>query len=180
MVGCRPCQNKGMSPATRNTIWQGLLDLDRLVRYYSLLSTRYHRRQQGIRTVILLATMAGVAGLATPVPFWVAPVSVTAVALAVLFESFDRTGERATVSDILVYRYRKAMSDWTALWDATDAGLLSEPEVLQRKHELMTRIQETMGDLDERLRLGAFGDSRLNEKAAEDAYAVLERQYAAA
>ena len=72
------------------------------------------------------------------------------------------------------------MSDWTALWDATDAGLLSEPEVLQRRHELMTRIQETMGDLDERLRLGAFGDSRLNEKAAEDAYAVLERQYAAA
>ena len=169
-----------MSTATRNTIWQGLLDLDRLVRYYSLLSTRYHRLQQRIRTVILLATMSGLAGLATSLPLWVAPVSVTAVAVAVLFESYDRTGERATVSDILVYRYRKAMSDWTALWDETDAGLLSDPEVLQRKHELTASIQETMGDLDDRLRLGAFGDSRLNEKAAEDAYAVMERQYAAA
>lgn len=169
-----------MNDSTRNAIWQGLLDLDRLVRYYSLLSTKYHRRQKGIRTVILVATLSGVAGLAAPLPFWVAPVSVTAVAMAVLFESYDRTGERATVSDILVYRYRKAMSDWTALWDATEAGLLSDPEVLQRKHELMARVQETMGDLDDRLRLGAFGDGRLNEKAAEDAYAVLERQYAAA
>ena len=130
--------------------------------------------------MILLATMIGVAGLATPLPFWVAPVSVTAVAMAVLFESYDRTSERATVSDILVYRYRKAMSDWTALWDETDAGFLSDAEVLQRKHDLMARIQETMGDLDERLRLGAFGDDRLNERAAEDAYAVMERQYAAA
>lgn len=166
-----------MTAATKNAVWQDLVDLDRLVRYYSLLSTRYHTRHRWVLGTILVATMVGMASLREPSIAWIGP---SLVALAVLFENHDRTRERAVLSDVLAQQYRLAMSDWTALWDEMNTDALSDEEVLAKKRELMNRVERALGGLDDRLRLGANGDVRLNEEAMDQAKIDLEGRYATA
>ena len=166
-----------MTATTKNAVWQDLIDIERLVRYYSLLSTRYHTRHRWILGAILVGTMVGVASIRESSIAWVGP---SIVALAVLFENHDRTRERAVVSDVLAQQYSLAMSDWAALWNEMNAEALSEEDVLAKKRELMNRIERTLGGLDERLALGANGDVRLNEQAADQTKLDLESRYATA
>ena len=166
-----------MTAATKNAVWQDLIEIDRLVRYYSLLSTRYHTRHRWTLGAILVGTLVGVAAIGESSIAWVGPLI---VALAVIFENHDRTRERAVVSDVLAQQYRLAMSDWTALWDEMNADAMSEEDVLAKKRELMNRIERALGGLDDRLALGATGDVQVNEQAADQTKLDLESRYAAA
>lgn len=164
-----------MTQQTRNAIWQDYLDLERLVRYYSHLSSKYHRRRRWLQLIVLLATLIGFASLALPSLAWVAP---SVVALVVLFERHDRTRERAVTSDLLVSLSRQAHDHWSALWEEANAGIGSDAELLEKKKGLVDRIRQTVGVLDLRLGFGANGDSPLNQRAAEEAYAAAAARYA--
>ena len=50
---------------TRNYVWQALLDLERLVRYYTALSDQHRKRHSVVRFLLLAAAAGGVGAFLT-------------------------------------------------------------------------------------------------------------------
>ena len=53
---------------TRNAVWQELLDVARLVRYYEALSDRHRRNHIIVRFLLLVAAASGIAALLDQLP----------------------------------------------------------------------------------------------------------------
>ncbi|MCY4227051.1 MAG: hypothetical protein OXF20_05020 [Gammaproteobacteria bacterium] len=52
-----------VSDQTRNEIWQGYLDAERLNRYYHYLADKYRKIDQGIQFLMVFAAVGGVTRL---------------------------------------------------------------------------------------------------------------------
>lgn len=160
---------------TRNDVWQELLDVARLVRYYESLSDRYKRCHSIIRFFLLAAAAGGIAALLDVLPAIVQLVAGGLVALLVAWDFVADYARKAAVLHVVSLECSALEIEWRELWAAVNKCDLDDAVARRKNQRLAQRANEATGraghaDIRE--------DRKLNEKCEKDAYRVVADWYA--
>lgn len=164
-----------VSDQIRNEVWQDLLDVTRLVRYYAALSDRYKRNYNIVRGLLLIAATSGIAAFLDALPPIAQLISGVGIALIITWDFVSDYGRKAAVSHAIRLQCDELENEWRDLWRSVDDGTIANEEALHSNRQLLQRITSLTGnagyaDIRE--------DHKLNETQAADAYKIMEERYA--
>ena len=175
-----------VSAQTRNDVWQELLDVARLVRYYEALSDRYRRNHMIVRFLLLAAAVGGIATLLDLLPADRLPAAVqkdqlvavanALVALLVVWDFVSNYAKKAAVLQAISLECSLLDVEWRKLWADVNDGHVSDAEARGKNHGLGRRISEVTGWAGQ---AGIRESPRLNKKCTKVAYKVMADRYAA-
>lgn len=165
-----------VSEQTRNDVWQELLDVTRLVRYYGALSDRHRRNHTAVRFLLLAAAAGGIAALLDLLPQIVQLVAGGLIALLVAWDFVSDYAKKAAVLHTIDIECGLLEIEWRELWNEANDPEASDAEVREKNRRLAERISYVTaraGDAD------IPENRKLNEECAKAAYRVVADQYAA-
>lgn len=151
-----------MNTEIRTSVWEGMVEADRLHRYYGKLAGKLGRRDHcmTVATCLLALLTAGLASRGNEWTLTVAIVTAVAGALPLIYRLGDRITEAAycgrQLSDLSVR--------WRELWNQVDS--LPEDEVAERWRKLAVAVNEVTA-LKERVP----ADEKLLGATEEESYA---------
>ena len=161
---------------TRKDVWQDLLDVARLVRYYEALSDRYRRNHSIVRFLLLAAAAGGIAALLDLLPAIAQLIASGLVALLVAWDFISDYAKKAAVLHAISLECSRLEIEWRELWADVNDHNADDAEVRRKNQLLARKVLEVTGwagqaDIRE--------DQKLNEKCEDDAYRIIEDRYAA-
>lgn len=159
----------------RNDVWQGLLDVARLVRYYEALANRHRLCHFWVRLLLLGAAASGIATLLGVLPNLAQLISGALVAILVVWDSISDYSKKATVLHMISIECSALDIEWGELWAEANDPFSDDTEVRIKKQRLDRKTLEVTGEAGK----ASVKDSRrLNRKCAEAAYKVTAERYA--
>ena len=158
---------------TRNAIWQELLDVARLVRYYEALSDQHRRNHLIVRFLLLAAAAGGIAALLDLLPAMAQLVSGGLVALLVAWDFVSDYAKKAAILHAISIECSVLEIEWQDLW--LELETISDPEARRENTRLLRRIADVTGwaghaDIRE--------NRKLNEECEKAACRVMTDRYA--
>ena len=165
------------SSRTRNEVWQGYLDAERLYRYYTALAARYARRRRILQFSLGFAAVGGLTRFIGLIPgdaVWISEVASIAVLVIVVWDFMADYPTKASVLNSIGVQCGEQVSRWRALWDRVDDDA-DEEEIRSRIRELEDAAIRTTALAGY---AGVKESRRLNVNAAEESYTVLVDRYA--
>ena len=158
---------------TRNAIWQELLDVARLVRYYEALSDQHRRNHLIVRFLLLAAAAGGIAALLDLLPAMAQLVAGGVIALLVAWDFVSDYAKKAAILHAISIECSAMEIEWQALW--LELENISDAEARRENTRLSRRIADVTGwagqaDIRE--------DRRLNEECEKAACRVMTDRYA--
>ena len=166
----------GVSEATRNAVWQEMLDVARLVRYYERMAGRQQRRRHAVRFVLLVPALTGMAMVVRDLPEAVHVVSGAVIAFFVAWDLLADPANKAAVLDSIRRDCSEAEGDLDALWGEIQADAVSDAEARRTLAGLSRRVARATD------RAGSAHvptNERLNAECEEAAFKVMKDRYAA-
>ena len=160
---------------TRNYVWQALLDLERLVRYYAALSDQHRKRHSVVRFLLLASAAGGVGAFLTRVPEIVQLFASVVIALIVVWDAAYEPARKGAVLHAVSIECNALGIELQALWLETDDPEASDNAIRRKGKQLERRILEVTswaGNADVR------ENPKLNEECEATAYRVLADRYA--
>ena len=155
-------------------VWLGLLDAERLTRYYQVVAKRLQRWHMGLTAFIALGSTGAVGALLLDAPDWVAQLLAVAVAAAAVGTSYYGHASKAALAEAAGANCADLALCWRDLWARLNS--LDETDAWREIQSLKRRENETTARVPAHL----AGNRSLNERCAEDAYTVLGAEYAGA
>ena len=160
---------------TRKDVWQELLDVARLVRYYEALSDRHRRNHFILRFLLLAAASSGIAALLDILPASVQSIASGLIALFVVWDFLADYAKKAAVLHAVSLECSTLEIEWRELWADVNKRDLDDADARHKNQRLARRVLEVTGraghaDIKE--------DRKLNEKCEKDAYRVMRDRYA--
>ncbi len=145
-------------------IWTGLLESDRVARYYSMLANKLRWRHNILTATLIVLATGAAASLLAQLPAWVSAgvIFLTACISAWLY-IFDYSG-KATAASLFSDQYGRLHTKWTQLWYAENPTI-EEIRALQDEYDNIAA--GFMLDTNE----------ALNGKAQEEAYTSVPNQF---
>lgn len=165
-----------VSDQTRNDVWQDLLDVTRLVRYYGALSDRHRRNHSAIRLLLLAAAAVGIAALLDLLPQIVQLIAGGIIALVVAWDFVSDYAKKAAVLHTINIDCGLLEIEWRELWNEANDPEASDAEVREKNRRLAERISYVTA------RAGNANipeNRKLNEECEKSAYKVIQDKYAA-
>ena len=161
---------------TRNDVWQDVLDVARLVRYYEALSDRYRRNHLIVRFLLLAAAASGIAVLLGLLPEIVQLLAGGLIALLVAWDFVADYAKKAAVLHAISLECSALEIQWRELWADVNELDFDDAEARHQNRRLERGIMEVTGraghaDIRE--------DRKLNEKCEDVAHKVIAERYAA-
>ena len=158
---------------TRNAVWQELLDVARLVRYYEALSDQHRRNHLIVRFLLLAAVAGGIAALLDLLPAMAQLVAGGLIALLVAWDFVSDYAKKAAILHAISIECSAMEIEWQALW--LELETISDAEARRENTRLSRRIVDVTGwagqaDIRE--------DRKLNEECEKTAYRVVTDRYA--
>lgn len=158
---------------TRNAIWQELLDVARLVRYYEALSDQHRRNHLIVRFLLLAAAAGGIAALLDLLPAMAQLVAGGVIALLVAWDFVSDYAKKAAILHAISIECSAMEIEWQALW--LELENISDADARLENTRLSRRIADVTGwagqaDIRE--------DRKLNEECEKAAYRVMTDRYA--
>jgi len=166
----------GVSEATRNAVWQEMLDVARLVRYYERMASRQQRWRRAVRFVLLVPAMAGMAMVISALPEAVSVISGAVIAFFVAWDLLTDPANKAAVLDSIRRDCSEAGVELDALWGEIQADAVSDAEARRTLAGLSRRVVRATD------RAGSAHvptNERLNVECEEAAFKVMKDRYAA-
>ncbi len=166
---------------TRHDVWNEMLDIARLVRYYEALADKHLRNYYLIRVVLVFSALVGSATLFDLLKFFPRQEMITitmGLALA-LFTAWDIVANYARKAAVLHEVGRECSLleiEWRYLWGDANTHQSDDFLVREKNRQLAKRLTEvTMraGEADIR------ENRKLNEKCELAAYQIMREKYAA-
>ena len=154
--------------------WLGLLDAERMSRYYRTMAARLQRWHMGLTAFVALGATGAVGSLLVDAPDWVAELLAVAVAAAAVWNYTYGHASKAAMMGTVGNSCADLALRWRNLWAVLEA--LDDDEARREIQGLQRREQEATKHLPAHL----ASRHRLNVKCAEEAYAVLGAEYAVA
>ena len=152
----------------REQVWLGILDTERLTRYYQRKSDHLRRINNWLSFAMAISSTAAMASLIAQVPELLASVLLLlAGGLALWLRQFDYSG-KATAANLFCDQYVALAVEWRRLWYGADAA---EDDIyaLQKRQ---SRITLGYGDL--------AVDRSLNLECEEEADKIVQAEFQAA
>lgn len=97
-------------------VWSGILEAERLSRYYSALADKSRRKHQWFSVCITLAATAAAGALLAQLHELLSAVILVSVAGATIWNLYADYSGRATMADITSSQYRDLLIEWKELW----------------------------------------------------------------
>ena len=166
----------GATDATRNAVWQEMLDTARLVRYYERMFSRQHRRHLAVRLVLLASATAGVAAATNALPEAIQVASGAGVAILVAWDFLVDYANKAAVLGSIRRECSAVEVELAALWGEIQADSIDDDEARRRLAELARRVSRAT-NLAGSAHIST--NERLNATCEEAAYKAMEGRYAA-
>lgn len=157
---------------TRNDVWQGLLDIARLVKYYEKLSDRHRHNHFRLRLLLLIAATGGIAALFELLPDFIQTLAGVLVAVLVALDFVTDYAKKAAVLHAISIECSELQTEWEYLWGNLEN--LGDTEARENHAGLSRRLVNVTGaaghaDIRE--------DRKLNEHCEAEAYQVIQDQY---
>ena len=166
-----------ISDRTRLEVWNGLLDIDRVCRYYEVVHAKAARWHLYIRLAVLVSVAGGVAAILEflPGPTGVYQVIlVTSIAVLTIWEIVSNYAKKAAVAHAIYIQSSMLRVQLRELWLSVDDDSVDEADVRRRVRELALisgEVENWAGASD------ITPDEKLNKRTQNDAYAVVNDRY---
>lgn len=162
------------SEHTLSQVWLGLLDAERMARYYQALAVRMQRWHMALTAFVAFGSTGAMGSLLIGAPDWVAEVLATAVAAAGVWTFYYDHASKAALLEVAAESCAKLTLCWRDLWARLEG--LDEAEAWREVQRLRRK------ELDATARVPASLAVRrwLNQKCAKETYEVLGDEYAVA
>lgn len=162
-----------VTDATRNAVWQELLDVARLVRYYAAMADRHRRNHLVVRFVLVATAMGGVVAFFDVLPVSVRLLLGAGIAGVVAWDLLSSYGSKAAVLQAVSMECSLLESELRNVWLRLET--MPDEEARREWSRVSRRLAEVTGwagqaDVSE--------DGKLNVQCAEAAYATMREQYA--
>ena len=164
----------GVSEATRTAVWQEMLDVARLVRYYERMASRQQWWRRAVRFVLLVPAMAGMAVVVRELPEAFNVVSGAVIAFFVAWDLLTDPANKAAVLDSIRRDCSEVGVELDALWGEIQADAVSDAEARRTLAGLAQRVVRATD------RTGSAHiptNERLNVECEEDAFKVMRDRY---
>ena len=158
----------------RDDVWFGLLDADRVARYYNALAARLRRRRRLLDALTAFGSTGAVAALLLSAPAVLPAALLLAVALASVWSLASRCSEDGALLTRVGDEVGRLADEWQLLWSEVDA--LGDDEARRR----VAKLSEAMGRCTDGVPPELADVRRLNERCAAETYAVMQAQHGAA
>ena len=156
---------------TRNAVWQSLLDVARLVRYYEAMANRHRRLHLLTRFLLLGAAASGVAAVVQVLPASVQLFAGLLVALLVAWDFVSDYANKVAVLNLISSQCRALENEWRELWADANAYDSNDAEVRKRNAELAQELEKATARADD---AHIRSNNKLNKRSATAAYRVVE------
>ena len=162
---------------TRLAVWNTLLDVERMCRYYEAVYSKAARYHFFIRLTTLLLITGSIAAILELLPAFndlAKGLVVTTVAGLTIWDALANYSKKATVSQVIYVQCSKIRLDLRDLWVSIEDKLSDTIEARQRLYSLSSRIEEVTqwgGLIDLQI------DRKTNKATTEGAYAVVKNRY---
>ncbi len=161
------------SDATRNFVWQGLLDMARYQRYYGELERRYRRRHQSVRF-----RPRGIRGrhrtpLVVSIPEIVSSIGGALVVALVIWDLVHDYGKRLSGLRVAVEGLTNLVHRYRLLWDEVNGGSVSASIARRRVAEMNDAALDLVRGME------GVRDDKLNDRCEEEVYRLEAERYAA-
>ena len=164
-----------ISHATRNDVWQQLLDAQRFVQYYQVMAGKHEKWLLAIRFVLLLAGTGSIASVVDIVPPVVQAFFGVVVAAAVAWEFVANYARKAAVLHAICLECCAIENELRELWTDVQLENMDEQDIRQTNRRLGARLREATGWAGQN---GVVVNEKVNQEATEAAYSVTVQRYA--
>ena len=158
----------------RDDVWFGLLDADRVARYYNALAARLRRRRRLLDACTAFGSTGAAAALLLSAPTALLAAFILAVAFASAWSLVSRYSEDGALLTKVGDEMGRLAGAWQLLWSEVDA--LGDDEARRRVAKLSEAMARCTDDVPPEL----ADVRRLNERCAAETYAVMQAQHGAA
>ena len=159
--------------ATRNAVWQEMLDTARLVRYYDRRASTLQRWHFGVRLVLLASASAGIAALIEALPAQVRIYCVAAIAGLVAIDFLADFATKAALLSFIRAECNETSVELDALWGELQSDSINDDEARRRLKDLKHRVTRATNRVEQ-----LPTNERLNVKCEETAMKIMADRYA--
>ena len=164
-----------VTDATRNAVWQEMLDTARLVRYYDRMTSSRQRCHYGVRLVLLASASAGILALIEALPEQVRIYCVAAIGVLVVIDLLSDFANKAAVLSFIRSECNEAGDELDALWGELQSDSINDDEARRRLKDLKHRMTRATNRVEHH---NIPTNERLNAKCEEVAFKIMANQYA--
>lgn len=167
---------QGLPSETVSVIWQHLLDVARLNRYYAKLARRAAQRNVAIRFGLAFSGVGALAGfmelLPGSLPDALPAVFAVLIPAVILVDFLAGFARKAAVLEVISTDMNAIEVEYRSLWERLYSGSVPEGQVMSESDLLIRRmISATSRDV--------FGeDEGVNQRSQQEAYQAEELRYA--
>ena len=130
------------SSPVRHHVWQELLDVARLSRYYEALAERHRIKQSIVSFVLLLSAMTGISSLFEVLPPIAYVISSAAIAIVVVWGFIGNHSRKQALLSLVSQECARLEFEWESLWAEINTYQIDEEEAQRRNRELAERLSE--------------------------------------
>ena len=166
---------EAVTGATRNAVWQEMLDVARLVRYYDRMARQQQQRHLAIRIVLFASATAGMASAIDALPEVVRIASGALIALLVAWDFLADYANKAAILGVIRGECSEVGDELAELWGRIQSNSANDDDARLALANLKRRVTRVTA------RAGAANIStneRLNIRCEEDAFKALSDRYA--
>ncbi len=153
-------------------VWDGLLEVARIIRYYSLRTKQYQMQRCLVRSGV---AFAGVGATATALDFVpndvMSFIGIFIVALIIADLLIDPT-KTVTQLKIVNFQLSKLEEQYRYLWERARTDLITDEEALREKQRILLEMNEISSFVDIQI------NDKINEIAQKEAFQTEENRYA--
>ena len=159
----------------RRSVWNGLLDAERQVRYYTKLFDKHNAWQSRVDNALAISGSLAIASLIAN--FWdQAPAVLGGVAAILsLYSRIAKHASKAARLDSIRSECAELQNQFEALWARIQSDLVEDEQALGQVYELLSSLRAAT---DKAALIGISVDDRANNAAWEEAIQAKEGQYA--
>ena len=147
----------------RDQVWMGILEANRLTRYYSALADQMRWRHRLWSVFIAGAASGAAATLLAQLPDWVSASVLFAAALAAIWSHYADYSGKAAKADSVCGQYQELEIEWRGLWYG------------EMNREQVQKLQ--LRDLRITNGLGLNTNKRLNRKSWKETHDVITQEF---
>ena len=150
----------------RDQVWMGILEANRLTRYYSALADQMRWRQRLFSVTIAGAASGAAMTLLAQLPDWISAAVLFATALAAIWSHYADYSGKAAKADSVCGQYQELEIEWRGIWFG------------ETNREQVEKLQ--LRDMRITTGLGLNTNKRLNDKSWKEARDVIAQEFNAA
>ena len=150
----------------RNQVWSGILEANRLTRYYSALADELRWRQRLFSVFIAVAASGAAATVLVQAPGWLSAIVLFGTSAAAIWSHYADYSGKAAKADAVCSQYQELEIEWRGLW-------FGKPTTDDVQKLQLRDIRITTG-------LNLNENKRLNKKSWEEANEVITQEFNAA